>query len=45
MDIDELNKYKWLDAQEVQPPTAQDREEVRFQKRIHNAVLNFLNDM
>lgn len=46
MDKDEMNKYKWLDAQEVRPPSSPpgDVAAVKAQSQLANKMLNFLMD-
>ena len=44
MDKDELNKYKWLDAQEVRPKsrTPSDHNVLKQQSRLTKKMLEFL---
>lgn len=42
MDIDELKKYKWLDAQEVRPPSS--RDDNGNNMRLTKKILEFLTE-
>lgn len=46
MDKDELNKFKWLDAQEVRPPTSNhmDVQAQKAQKRMYKKMVEFLTE-
>ena len=41
MDKDEMNKYKWLDAQEVRPPSFTDSGQ---QKKSLKKIVEFLTE-